>query len=49
MQSTAGPLLNLQTCRIMLVRARFTPARDAQGNPVPDTVSAAVTWILPGY
>jgi TonB family protein len=47
MRSATGPLLNLQTCRIMLQRARFTPARDAQGRAVIDTVAAAVTWVLP--
>jgi TonB family protein len=47
MHSTTGRLLNLRTCQIMLVRARFRPARDAQGNPVPDTISSRLRWSLP--
>jgi protein TonB len=35
------------TCRIMVERARFRPARDAAGNPVPDLIPGAVEWMLP--
>lgn len=35
------------TCRIMRSRARFTPARDAQGNPAEDAQTATIIWRLP--
>jgi hypothetical protein len=28
----------------MRSRARFTPARDNQGNPTSDTYSSSITW-----
>jgi TonB family protein len=46
-RSTTGQLLNLRTCQAMLFRARFRPARDAAGNPVADTISSRVRWMLP--
>ena len=46
-RSTTGRLLNLRTCQAMLVRARFRPARDQAGNPVADTISSRIRWILP--
>jgi periplasmic protein TonB len=36
--------LDEATCRIMTKRARFTPARDAQGNPVSDIVDSGLVW-----
>jgi TonB family protein len=47
MRSDAGDMLNLRTCHIMLIRARFEPARDAQGRAVPDTVRSSINWIIP--
>jgi TonB family protein len=38
--------LDERTCDLMRIRARFEPARDAQGNPTPDTQSARVTWAI---
>jgi TonB family protein len=32
------------TCRILMERARFTPARDAQGKPTTDEVSGRINW-----
>jgi hypothetical protein len=46
-ESSGSRLLDLRTCQAMIVRARFTPARDAAGNPAPDTVAARVIWVLP--
>src|SRR5688500_15688545 len=42
--SSGSEELDLTTCRIMLERARFHPARDPQGNAVPDRVSSTSTW-----
>jgi protein TonB len=38
--------LDRATCNIMRERARFTPALDADGNPVEDTYSSVLTWAL---
>ena len=35
------------TCGILVRRARFTPARDAAGKPVPDTFEGRIVWRLP--
>lgn len=40
------PSLDVATCRIMRGRARFTPARDAQGNPVEGTYETNLGWTL---
>lgn len=42
--SSGSELLDVRTCEILLVRARFEPARDEAGNAVPDIISARVTW-----
>lgn len=46
-QSSGSPALDNATCRILVERARFTPARNAAGNPVPDTVTSRIRWMLP--
>lgn len=46
--SSGSQSLDLTTCLIMLERARFEPARDEQGNPVPDRISARVAWRIMG-
>ena len=43
-QSSGDAALDQATCDIARTRARFRPARDAQGRPVPDTHAARVTW-----
>jgi TonB family protein len=47
MRSQAGEQLNLRTCHIMLIRARFEPARDARGRAVPDTIQSSINWVIP--
>jgi protein TonB len=32
------------TCRLMRSRARFTPARDSNGNPTSDSTTSRITW-----
>jgi len=41
------PSLNRVTCDIFMARARFRPAVDASGRPVPDTYESVVEWRLP--
>jgi periplasmic protein TonB len=42
--SSGSAALDSATCRIMRARARFTPARDNQGNPTTDSYSSSITW-----
>lgn len=45
--SSGSPLLDETTCRLVTQRARFTPAVDAQDNPIEGTYSNRVRWVLP--
>ena len=45
--SSGSTALDDTTCRIMVERARFTPARDARGRAVTDSVVSAIRWVLP--
>ena len=42
--SSGSSSLDSTTCRLMRSRARFTPARDSNGNATTDTHSARITW-----
>lgn len=46
-QSSGEELLDLQTCRLFMARARFTPARDSEGQPVATIVQHRVRWQSP--
>lgn len=46
--STGHPLLDRQTCDVMLRNARFQPALDAKGQPVPGVWASRYRWELPG-
>ena len=39
-QSSGSSTLDNFTCRILTRKARFTPARDSNGNPIADTVTS---------
>lgn len=43
-QSSGSALIDATTCRILRLRARFSPARDAANHPVADTVSNSIGW-----
>ena len=45
--SSGSSALDAATCRIMKQRARFTPARNSDGQPTGDTVANAIRWVLP--
>jgi protein TonB len=48
-QSTGNNALDSATCNILRRRAKFTPARDSNGNPTTDTVETPpITWQLEG-
>ncbi len=44
--SSGSPSLDAATCRIVSRRARFAPARDSEGRPVPDRRDGDVLWVL---
>jgi len=47
LHSSGYPVLDVQTCAIVLGRARFTPARDSSGNAVEDDfVVPTVRWAI---
>jgi len=46
-KSSGWPLLDEETCRLMVERARFNPARDKDGKPIPATWKSAFHWQLP--
>jgi protein TonB len=45
--SSGSSALDAATCRIMKSRARFQPAKNADGQPTTDTVSNRIRWVLP--
>jgi TonB family protein len=42
--SSGNPALGARTCQLVQQRLRFTPALDAQGQPIPWTMGATYTW-----
>ena len=44
--SSGSSSLDSTTCRIFERRFRYSPARDAGGNPVPQTMTQSVSWRL---
>jgi len=47
-RSTGNGALDSATCNILRRRAKFTPARDSNGNPTSDTVmTPPIKWVLP--
>jgi protein TonB len=48
-RSSGNGALDAATCNIIRRRAKFTPARDSNGNPTTDTLSTPpITWRLEG-
>lgn len=43
-QSSGSATLDATTCRLITLRGRYDPARDAAGKPVRATESSAVSW-----
>lgn len=46
-RSSGSSWLDSTACRILRARARYRPARDSAGTPVPDTDRGAFVWRLP--
>jgi protein TonB len=45
--SGASATLDAETCKLIMRRFRFKPAKDASGQPIEETRSQRVTWRLP--
>jgi protein TonB len=45
--SSGWSMLDAATCRLLVSRARFHPARDAAGNPQIGTFPTVIAWRLP--
>ena len=45
--SSGSAILDSETCRMVRARARFAPARDSEGRPVPDRLRERTSWRLP--
>jgi len=45
--SSGSDVLDDATCNIVTKRARFVPARDSNGESVPDEYSGRIRWELP--
>jgi protein TonB len=45
--SSGSSALDSATCRLMKQRARFTPARNSDGQATSDSVASAIRWVLP--
>ncbi|PCG15919.1 MULTISPECIES: energy transducer TonB [Sphingomonas] len=46
-QSSGFPRLDAVSCGVLVKRARYYPARDAQGRPMVSTRERRITWRLP--
>lgn len=46
-ESSGAPSLDAASCEAMLVKARFTLKRDADGRPVEEVLVYPVRWELP--
>jgi protein TonB len=45
--SSGSTALDNATCNILKRRARYSPAKDQAGNPISDSYSQTVRWVLP--
>lgn len=45
--SSGSAILDTTACDKLMIRARFTPAKDAKGKAVPDTYNGRINWRLP--
>ena len=45
--SSGSAVLDATTCRLLMERSRFEPARDARGRPTTDKLAGRIVWRLP--
>ena len=48
-ESSAAPILEKTTCNVLTKRAKFTPAKDAEGRAIRAPSFSRVRWELPSY
>ena len=46
-QSSGWPGLDAATCKLVMARARFTPATNEDGRPTTGTYANAIRWVIP--
>jgi periplasmic protein TonB len=46
-KSSGSGTLDDATCKLVTRRARFTPAKNADGSPTTDNFSSRITWVIP--
>jgi TonB family protein len=46
-RSSGSATLDSETCRMLVVRARFEPALDSEGRPTPAETRGRIVWRLP--
>lgn len=46
-QSAQSAILDSETCRLLMTRGRFKPARDINGHPVHSAYQGRFRWVLP--
>ena len=46
-QSSGSSDLDEATCKTIIKRARFAPAKNEEGQPVESEFSSAITWRIP--
>jgi protein TonB len=49
LHTSGSPTLDATTCRLVLKRFRFSPARDAAGQPVAGEIDYDQEWSITGY
>jgi len=49
LRSSGSAALDETTCRLVLKRFRFTPARDAGGQATPGEIDYDQEWAITGY
>ena len=45
--SGASPTLDAETCKLIMRRFRYKPAKDSNGQPIEESKTQRVTWRLP--
>jgi TonB family protein len=46
-ESSKSQVLDAETCRLLSLRARFEPARDGRGKPMPSSYESRIVWKMP--
>jgi hypothetical protein len=47
--TSGSPILDGTTCGLLMQRAAFKPALDANGNPTEGLYSSRINWVIPKY